>query len=170
MDSIVIFDPAIIGSDRIDLSTFLQSFVYKEGLFRFRINPNRVTVSKKKLTSEQLTAGGYERSYFGNGFTSLNYSGTTGRFWLPQYFQNSPFVDVKLSPVFQKFLQFIQFYESLNNDIMLQDHRGNLYRGAIKTFSYTDAAKSLMRLNIVSTLKLIQMKCFQRDWAMRLKD
>jgi hypothetical protein len=61
-DTIVIFDPILIDGDRIDLDSFLQSFVRQEGLFRFRINPNAVKVNKTKLTSTVLTHAGYERA------------------------------------------------------------------------------------------------------------
>jgi len=139
-DTIVLFDPVLIESDRVDLEIFLTSFVRREGLFRFRINPNSVQVSKGKLTQAVLTHAGYERAYFGNDLTRLSYSGSTGRLWLPQEFQNSIFVDIRLSPVWQKFIQFEVWFEQMNRDVMLLDHHGTLYRGAQTQFSYGERA------------------------------
>lgn len=139
-DTIVIFDPSIIDSDEIDLSFFMQNFVRKEGLFRFRINPERVKITKSKLTASVLTKAGFERAYLGNNLTMLSYSGNTGRIWLPQSFQNSNYYDMRWSPVWQKFIQLEEFFESLDRDVMLLDHRGTLYRGCATTFNYGEDA------------------------------
>ena len=139
-DTIVLFDPVLVESDRVDLEMFLANFIRREGLFRFRINPQSVQISKSKLTQTVLTHAGYERAYFGNDLTRLSYSGSTGRLWLPQEFQNSMFVDIRLSPVWQKFVQFEVWFEQMNRDVMLLDHRGTLYRGAQTQFSYTERA------------------------------
>lgn len=149
-DTIVIFDPVLIDSDRLDLSSFLESFVRREGLFRFRINPEAVRVNKSKLTATVLTEAGYERAYFGNALTTLSYRGNTGHFWLPQAPRGSAvqsianstiFADIKLSPIYQKFVQFEEWFESLDRDVALLDHRGTLYRGAHTTFGYEERAE-----------------------------
>ena len=114
-ETIVMFDPVLVDGDRVDVETFLQSFVYREGLYRFRINPDRVKVTKSKLTSTILTGAGYERAYFGNSLTTLTYTGSTGRFWLPQAIANTFVGDVRLSPVWQGFIRLEEFFESLDN-------------------------------------------------------
>jgi len=139
-DTITLFDPVLVDSDRADLEVFLTNFVRREGLYRFRINPQQVQVTKSKITAVVLTHAGYERAYFGNELTRLSYTGTTGRLWLPQEFQNSIFADIRLSPVYQRFIQFEAWFEQMNRDVMLLDHRGTLYRGAQTQFSYTERA------------------------------
>lgn len=139
-DTIVIFNPILIDGDRMDLDAFLKSFVHQDGLYRFRINPDRVKVNKSKLTSVVLTQAGYERANFGNALTTLTYSGSTGYFWLPQAFRQTYVEDVKLSPVWQGFVQLEEFFDSLDGDVMLLDHRATLYRGLVTKFDYEERA------------------------------
>lgn len=137
-NTLVFFDPVLVDSDFEDLSAFIESFVNQEGLYQFRINPVSLGVTKTKLTNTVLTEAGFERAYFGNGLTTLAYRGTTGHFWLPQSF-SSITRDIRLSPVWQKFLKFELFFERLDGDVMMISHRGDLYRGAITNFTYQEA-------------------------------
>jgi len=139
-DTIVIFNKVLVDGDRFDLDTFLKSFVHQDGLYRFRINPDRVKVTKTKLTSLVLTQAGYERANFGNGLTTLSYSGSTGNFWLPQAFKGTVIEDVKLSPVWQSFVQLERFFDSMDGDVMLLDHRSTLYCGIPTRFDYEERA------------------------------
>ena len=139
-NTLVFFDPVIVDSDFENLSEFVKSFVRQEGLYQFRINPHQVTVNKSKLTSSVLTEAGYERSYHGNALTTLNFKGSTGYIWLPQSIWEGVTRDIRLSPVWQKFLKLELFLERLDGDIMMINHRGDLYRGAVTNFSYTEDA------------------------------
>jgi hypothetical protein len=135
----VMFDPVLVDSDYEDLSAFIESFVRQDGLYQFRINPVSLTVTKQKLSSAVLTEAGYERAYHGNGLTVLNFKGTTGYLWLPQQMPEIT-RDIRLSPVWQKFLKLELFIEKLDGDVMLLSHRGDLYRGAVTSFNYTEEA------------------------------
>ena len=138
-NTIVLFDPVLVDSDYEDLSDFIKSFVHQDGLYQFRINPYQVNVTKAKLTTAILTEAGYERSYHGNAMTTLNYRGSTGYIWLPQAMAEVT-RDLRLSPVWQKFLKLELFLERLDGDVMMLSHRGDLYRGAITNFNYVEDA------------------------------
>jgi len=155
------FDSILIESNgRKDLEIFLSNYINREGLYKFRINPESLDVKKAKLSSTVLTQAGHERAYFGNDLTRLSYRGSTGRMWLPQEFINSYYFDIRLSPVYQKFEQFKVWYESLNRDIMLLDHHGTLYKGICSDFSYNENASDPWKITYSFTFEAYTDKMY----------
>jgi hypothetical protein len=152
-NTIVFFDPVLVDSEFEDLTEFVKSFVDQEGLYQFRINPTNVTTNKGKLTQAVLTEAGFERGYFGNALTTLSYRGSTGYMWLPQEIFNRVSRDTRLSPVMQKFIKFEMFYDRLDNDVMMLSHRGDLFRGAITRFNYTEQSTDPWQISYEFTME-----------------
>ena len=140
-NTIIVFNPSLIESTDLTIDQFITDFVRDDnGLYQFRINPLTVAVSKSKLTATVLTEAGFERAYFGNALTTMRFSGNTGHFWMPtaNWVGSGLSDDIRISSVWQKFLRFELFFEHMDNDIYLVNHRGDIYRGAITQFSYEE--------------------------------
>lgn len=84
----------------------------RSGPFKFRINPDQLTVTKKKLEKYILTKIGYERQAWGNDLFMFQYSGSTGVFRPEETGQAAvvPF-DLTETKAWQKLKEFERFFE-----------------------------------------------------------
>jgi len=137
--------------------------------YKFRINPQRLKISRRKIIDEKLVGSGWDLDTVNEEMISIGYEGTTGSL-VPYNFFNKTveplmrdllsrygggvignitdsFVDIpvlnrnpKLSASYIKFLNFEQFWKYNNNDLLFV-WEDNCYIGKFTDFSYNLSEK-----------------------------
>lgn len=152
----------IIGN--IAQEIYKQNGLFEDNLayFRFRINPNKLSVSNKKILSTKYTGSGYDIDTRGNELIQYKYTGTSGSLvpynffdsvgipMLKQLFEvlnigasiagaSERFPELssnpKLSEAYLKFLLFDLFWR-YNNDDLLVFWEDNCYVGKLNSFNF----------------------------------
>lgn len=116
--------------------------------FRFRINPDRLSIRHDKNEKYVLTKAGYERQYWGNGLTVFQYSGNSGVFrpettvqdFLSR-FPNGSF-DIRLTTAWLRFREFEDFYRKTGstNIFMYYDAYEHEWEGSLGQFNFERTA------------------------------
>ncbi len=178
--NILFINSEILDGDIPNLVEFFRRsvkgvFVETDQFFRFRINPQRLTVRKSKLLSSTYTKSGYTYSHHGNDMTKLSYSGTTGWFHPPNIAETafeiakvvpgfpvkindaeklrdeisrlllSGQIDVTQSPVWQKFRRFEVFWDRVQTEMALYFDQ-RLFRGQLISFNYNEDATDPLQI------------------------
>jgi len=138
-ETLFFFDDRLVKGGASDVAGLLANTVANKGIFRFRINPSLLRVTKGKVSSLVLTKAGFERSNLGNQLTTLAYEGTTGYLRIDPTFVNAGLDDQRLSVIYQKFRLFERFYDSLDGDIWMV-YKLRIYNGQLTQFEYTENA------------------------------
>lgn len=159
----------------VDILAQSAEGVFKESdeFFRLRINPDRLEVTKSKITSLTYTKAGHQRSYFGNEVAKFEYSGTTGYFRPPNFIEQglairqitstltqdggarardeiarkilSGSVNITQSPVWQKFMRFDRFIDRMQGDVVLYFDL-MIMKGAVTRFTYRRDANDPLQI------------------------
>jgi len=79
--------------------------------FQFRINPDNLRVTKRKLEKYVLTKLGYERQTWGNDLFTYSYEGSSGVFRRDEVVIPSFRFDITTTAAWQKFKEFERFFE-----------------------------------------------------------
>lgn len=144
-------------------------FVETDQFFRFRINPNLLTVRKNKIISNSFTKTGFTFSHHGNDLTRLGYKGSTGYFEPPNVAQVasqiarivpgfprnvqdaealrdaitslllSGQINITQSEVWQKFRRFEAFWDRIQSEMAMY-YDQRLYRVQVTSFNYSEDA------------------------------
>jgi len=177
--NIMIFDRAILDADVLDLADILRQslqavFVESDSVFRFRINPDLLEVENEKITSDTLTQAGYETSHFGNNWTRMNFSGSTGFFRSAHLVEMgiklvglrdgeqrraafeqavlSGKIDITKSPVWQKWRRFTEFYRRLKGESVLY-YDLSIMTGTLKNLRWTQDANNPFQMRYKFTFQ-----------------
>lgn len=170
--NIMFINSEVLDGDIPNLVDFFRMaidgvFVETDQFFRFRINPQSMTVRKGKIIAKTFTKTGYTYSHHGNEQTMLEYRGTTGFFEQPNVAEVAAEVakvvpgfpadiqdaerlrdqvaqllfsgrwNLTNSPVWQKFRRFERFWDRVQSEMMLY-YDLRLYRGQVTNFGYTE--------------------------------
>lgn len=105
--------PAIHTENLITFTEFDPvTGLVRSGPFKFRINPDQLSVTKKKLEKYILTKIGYERQSWGNDLFQFQYSGSSGVF-RPEETNAADAVpfDITTTRAWLKLKEFERFFE-----------------------------------------------------------
>jgi hypothetical protein len=171
LNTMIIYDPLLLPKNLKDLfakPTNAMGWVKKakqlnkvaESVFRFRINPNQLNVTRDKVQSLVLTKKGYDNQYWRNKMVSLSYKGRSGYFRPPSVslremgvnegtlrrMESNPIVknimnDTRLSYAWLKFQRFQEFYDTRESDMVLI-FDGIFYTGFFETFNWSQSTDS----------------------------
>lgn len=115
--------------------------------YRFRINPERLSIRHEKTEKYVLTKAGYERQYWGNGLSTFQYSGSSGVFrpdiTAMQYAAQYPTgFDIRQTNAWLRFKEFESFYRNngQQNIFMYYQEYGHEWEGSLSGFSFDRAA------------------------------
>lgn len=133
--------------------------------YKFRINPQKLKISRRKIIDEKLVGSGWDLDTVNEEMISIGYEGTTGSLVPYNFFNKTVepllksllseyggkgiigqiydnYVDIpvlnrnpKLSASYIKFLNFEQFWQKNNNDLLFI-WEDNCYIGKFTDFSY----------------------------------
>jgi len=120
-------------------------------IFRFTVNPTKISVKKKKVKAMTPTKSGWDYQYFRNDLVNISYNGNTGYIqppysWvkqLPGHIENiqpdsvvgKVVNDARLSPTWLRFQRLQEFFDSVTGDIMMI-HDGIFYLGFMDDFNW----------------------------------
>jgi len=108
-----------------------QSWYYK-----FRINPNRLSIARRKLQSATHYGWGlYDLEYFGDEIVVLSFSGKTGNMMPPAPLPSLGIWDPRLSVPYIKLAQLEKFYRKTNNRLFITVY-GRVYYGFLSDLTY----------------------------------
>lgn len=179
--NLIFINSEILDGDIPNLVDFFRMsargiFEETDQFFRFRINPQNLTVRKAKVLSSTFTKQGYTYSHHGNDMTKLAYRGTTGYFRPPNPLEVgaeiakvvpgfpvdvesaaqlrdevarlilSGQIDITQSPVWQKFRRFESFWDRVQTEMAIYFDQ-RLFRGQLINFNYTEAANDPLQIN-----------------------
>jgi hypothetical protein len=105
--------------------------------YKFRINPDKLTVTKTKI--QTVTAYGYDRfdlEFWGNQLDSYDYSGSTGAFITNPILNQLGIEDIRLSRAWLKFKSFDMFYAQ-HHKFLLVVFENEAMIGFFRNFNYT---------------------------------
>ena len=178
--NIMFMNSQILDGDAPNLTDLLVEsiagvFVETDQFFRFRINPQTLSVRKAKIVSSTYTKLGYMYSRHGNDMTKLSYRGTTGWFHPPgippgvllaadfvssdgpiiedvgRYLDEvarlvlSGQIDLTQSPVWRKFRRFEAFWDRIEDEMALY-YDQRLFRGELISFNYAEDANDPLQI------------------------
>jgi hypothetical protein len=116
--------------------------------FRFRINPDRLSIKNDKLERYVLTKAGYERQSWGNGLTVFSYGGSSGVFrpdvTVQEFLQRFPGggFDIRKTTAWLRFKEFENFYQRTGstNVFMYFPDYDHEWEGSLSGFTFERAA------------------------------
>jgi hypothetical protein len=121
--------------------------------YDFRINPQQVTISDKKLqTHTEYGWGYYDLEYFGNSFTTLTVRGTSGILLPDRPILNMGFTNIQLSVGYAKFEILRKFYMNSDQRLMFILF-GKGYFGFLENFEFTLDAENPRRIDYSFTFR-----------------
>lgn len=185
--NIMFINSEILDGDIPNLVDFFKMavdgvYVETDQFFRFRINPQSMSVRKGKIIAKTFTKVGYTYSHHGNEQTILSYRGTSGFFEQPNLAEVAlelakvvPGFPVQVqdanrlrdqvaqlifsgqwnitnSPAWQKFRRFERFWDRIQSEMMLY-YDLRLYRGQVTTFSYNEDANDPFQIKYEFTFE-----------------
>jgi hypothetical protein len=105
--------------------------------YKFRINPNKVTITRRKLqTITTYGWGYYDIEYFGDELLDISVSGTTGLLLPPYPLPSLGITDVRLTPAYIKLVHLEKFYKKSSQSLFFTI-AGRLYHGFLVDLSYS---------------------------------
>jgi len=115
--------------------------------YRFRINPERLSIRHDVIEKYVLSKAGYERQDWGNGLSTFQYVGTTGVFKpdvsasvYAELFPNG--IDIRQTNAYRRFKEFEQFYRTnrQQNVFMYYQEYDHEWEGSLSGFSFDKSA------------------------------
>lgn len=105
-------------------------------VFRFRINPTSVDINRRKLqTVTEYGWGAYDLENFGDSFTTLSFSGTTGFLIPPEPLPSMGIRDIRLSKPYLNLFQLERFYKQTTQRLLLTLY-GRAYMGYLEDLTF----------------------------------
>lgn len=121
--------------------------------YDFRINPQMVTISDKKLqTHTEYGWGYYDLEYFGNAFTTLTVKGTSGVMLPDRAILDKGFTNIQLSAAYAKFEILRKLYMTGEPRFMFVLF-GKGYFGFLENFDFTLDAENPRRIDYNFTFR-----------------
>lgn len=107
-------------------------------IFSFRVNPEKVVISRKKLSTVVLDNARYETQHWGSGnaMVTFSYSGSFTNLMPIPYFAELGIRDPRLSVAWINLRLFETFYKKANRDILMV-YDSTAWYGPITDFQYT---------------------------------
>jgi hypothetical protein len=110
--------------------------------FKFSLNPNKLSVTAKKLENYILTKFGYERQYWTNGLFVFSYDGRTNVFKPATNLsgaQPTESFSIKDTAAYRKFMEFNNFYAEVGERNLEMTYWGYdvTFIGSLDDFSFT---------------------------------
>ncbi len=125
-----------------------------EMFYRMPINPNNMSVKRKKLTKKEKTSAGWEVTMGGNEMLEYSFKATTGYLALPSYITNLKGRDniaslarldnVMLNPRYYLLMRFHDFYDKSHQDhaVITMIYDMQIIQGHLTNLTYSrDAEK-----------------------------
>lgn len=116
-------------------------------IFTFRLNPNRIVPSYRKLITEIKTRGGWEVQHWGNALSEVSVQGRSGALFDNQTINKK--IDITSSIAWKKLRQLHQIYLDFNSkpntfyeNTLALVFRNSVYRGYFSSFEGPKASES----------------------------
>jgi hypothetical protein len=121
--------------------------------YDFRINPQQVTISDRKLqTHTEYGWGYYDLEYFGNSFTTLSIRGTSGILLPEKPILNQGWTNIQLSVAYAKFELLRKLY-MIGEARMMFVLFGKGYFGFLENFEYALNCENPRRIDYSLTFR-----------------
>lgn len=124
-------------------------------LYRFRINPVSMNIRITKDYSATKTGSGWKLRTWGEALRDVTFNGTTGYLRVPDFLRELGIYNIRLSPVYLRFMMFEKFVSDSSNDVPLVFVIDNkIMKGILTGFSYTIDAKDPFVINFTINAKI----------------
>jgi hypothetical protein len=130
-----------------------------EMFYRMPINPNTMSVNRKKLTKKDKTAAGWEVAMGGNEMIEYSFKGNTGYLALPSYITNLKGSDniaslarldnIMLNPRYYLLMRFHDFYDKSHQDhtVLTMIYDMQIIQGHLTSLEYSRNAEEPYRID-----------------------
>ena len=119
--------------------------------YRFRINPSTASITRRKLQNvTEYGYGVYDLESFGDSFTNMSFSGTTGLLYPPKELASMGVRDVRLSAPYLKLATLERFYKQTTQRLLLTLY-GRVYMGYLDDLSWTVDANNPYKIDYTFT-------------------